>query len=239
MVVQRYRPAPVARPAAGGHSIPCPERFLQPSPRCGSHDTSLFPVAFQGSRCRANSRFGTRTQSSTSCTSKPSRTRTATASATSRGCWSGSTTCRNSAWTCIWLLPFYPSPLRDDGYDIADYYGIHPSYGTIEDFQRFIDEAHRRGLRVISRPGAEPHLRSASLVPARSPRAQGFTGARLLRLERQRRTVLARRASSSPTRSPPTGRGTRSPSSTTGTASSRTSPISTGTTPRSRRRCSR
>jgi maltose alpha-D-glucosyltransferase/alpha-amylase len=50
----------------------------------------------------------------------------------------------------IWLLPFYPSPLRDDGYDIADYYGIHPSYGTIEDFQRFLDEAHRRDLRVIA-----------------------------------------------------------------------------------------
>jgi maltose alpha-D-glucosyltransferase / alpha-amylase len=50
----------------------------------------------------------------------------------------------------IWLLPFYPSPLRDDGYDIADYYGINPSYGTIDDFQRFLDEAHRRGLRVIA-----------------------------------------------------------------------------------------
>jgi maltose alpha-D-glucosyltransferase / alpha-amylase len=50
----------------------------------------------------------------------------------------------------IWLLPFYPSPLKDDGYDIADYYGIHPSYGSIEDFQRFLDEAHRRGLKVIA-----------------------------------------------------------------------------------------
>jgi maltose alpha-D-glucosyltransferase/alpha-amylase len=50
----------------------------------------------------------------------------------------------------IWLLPFYPSPLRDDGYDIADYYNIHPSYGNFEDFQAFIDEAHRRGLRVIA-----------------------------------------------------------------------------------------
>jgi maltose alpha-D-glucosyltransferase / alpha-amylase len=51
---------------------------------------------------------------------------------------------------CIWLLPFYPSPLRDDGYDIGDYYGIHPSYGNIDDFQHFLDEAHRRGLRVIA-----------------------------------------------------------------------------------------
>ena len=51
---------------------------------------------------------------------------------------------------CIWLLPFYPSPLRDDGYDIADYYSTNPQYGTIEDFQRFLDEAHKRNLRVIA-----------------------------------------------------------------------------------------
>lgn len=50
----------------------------------------------------------------------------------------------------IWLLPFYPSPMRDDGYDIADYYGVHPQYGTIDDLQRFLDEAHARGLRVIA-----------------------------------------------------------------------------------------
>jgi maltose alpha-D-glucosyltransferase/alpha-amylase len=51
---------------------------------------------------------------------------------------------------CIWLLPCYPSPLRDDGYDIADYYSVHPNYGTLEDFDRFIAEAHRRGLKVIA-----------------------------------------------------------------------------------------
>jgi maltose alpha-D-glucosyltransferase/alpha-amylase len=50
----------------------------------------------------------------------------------------------------IWLLPFYPSPLRDDGYDIADYYGIHPNYGTLDQVQRFLDEAHKRGLKVIA-----------------------------------------------------------------------------------------
>jgi maltose alpha-D-glucosyltransferase/alpha-amylase len=50
----------------------------------------------------------------------------------------------------IWLLPFYPSPLRDDGYDIADYRAVHPAYGTLDDFRRFLDEAHRRGLRVIT-----------------------------------------------------------------------------------------
>ncbi|MCU0839389.1 MAG: maltose alpha-D-glucosyltransferase, partial [Rhodospirillales bacterium] len=52
--------------------------------------------------------------------------------------------------TAVWLLPFYPSPLRDDGYDIADYCRVHPAYGSIRDFRRFLDEAHRRGLRVIT-----------------------------------------------------------------------------------------
>ncbi|HTH96696.1 MAG TPA: maltose alpha-D-glucosyltransferase [Stellaceae bacterium] len=52
--------------------------------------------------------------------------------------------------TTLWLLPFYPSPLRDDGYDIADYRGINPSYGTMADFKRFVREAHARGLRVIT-----------------------------------------------------------------------------------------
>src|SRR5258708_16089706 len=50
----------------------------------------------------------------------------------------------------IWLLPFYPSPLRDDGYDIANYTAVHPSYGTLNDFKRFLKEAHRRGLKVIT-----------------------------------------------------------------------------------------
>lgn len=50
----------------------------------------------------------------------------------------------------VWLLPFYPSPLRDDGYDISDYHGINPDYGTRADFQQFVRQAHRRGLRVIT-----------------------------------------------------------------------------------------
>jgi maltose alpha-D-glucosyltransferase / alpha-amylase len=52
--------------------------------------------------------------------------------------------------TCLWLLPFYPSPLRDDGYDIADYYGIHPDYGTLADFEKLVEEAHKRGMRVLT-----------------------------------------------------------------------------------------
>jgi maltose alpha-D-glucosyltransferase/alpha-amylase len=52
--------------------------------------------------------------------------------------------------TALWLLPFYPSPLKDDGYDIADYTSVHPAYGTLHDFKEFLREAHRRGLRVIT-----------------------------------------------------------------------------------------
>ena len=50
----------------------------------------------------------------------------------------------------LWLLPFYPSPLRDDGYDIADYLDVHPHYGTMDDFRAFVEQAHARGLRVIT-----------------------------------------------------------------------------------------
>nr|WP_236596832.1 maltose alpha-D-glucosyltransferase [Paraburkholderia hiiakae] len=52
--------------------------------------------------------------------------------------------------TAIWLLPFYPSPRRDDGYDIADYRNVHPDYGQLADVRRFIQEAHARGMRVIT-----------------------------------------------------------------------------------------
>src|SRR5499427_9441914 len=51
---------------------------------------------------------------------------------------------------CVWLLPMYPSPLRDGGYDISDFYSIHPDYGTVEDFRTFVEAAHRRGIRVIA-----------------------------------------------------------------------------------------
>ncbi len=51
--------------------------------------------------------------------------------------------------TCLWLLPFFPSPQRDDGYDIADYTSVNPSYGTLDDFQRFLDAAHERNMQVL------------------------------------------------------------------------------------------
>ncbi len=52
--------------------------------------------------------------------------------------------------TAIWLMPFYPSPLRDDGYDISDYTAIHPSYGTLEDFKSFLGAAHERNIRILT-----------------------------------------------------------------------------------------
>ena len=50
---------------------------------------------------------------------------------------------------CIWVQPFYPSPLLDDGYDISDFTGIHPDFGTLEDFRRLVEAAHERGLKVL------------------------------------------------------------------------------------------
>ena len=75
----------------------------------------------------------------------------------------------------LWLLPFYPSPLRDDGYDIADYENIHPSYGTLDDFDRLVAEAHRRGIRVITElvinhtSDQHPWFQAARRAPAGSP----------------------------------------------------------------------
>jgi len=76
----------------------------------------------------------------------------------------------------IWLLPFYPSPLRDDGYDVADYRNVHPSYGTRADFQQFVKEAHRRGLRVITElivnhtSDQHPWFQAARRAPKGSPK---------------------------------------------------------------------
>src|SRR3954454_12454508 len=77
--------------------------------------------------------------------------------------------------TCIWLLPFFPSPLKDDGYDIADYTTVHPSYGTVDDFKEFVDAAHRRGLRVLIElvvnhtSDQHPWFQRARKAPAGSP----------------------------------------------------------------------
>ncbi len=80
----------------------------------------------------------------------------------------------------IWLLPFYPSPLKDDGYDISGYTQIHPSYGTMADFKAFLREAHRRGLRVITElvlnhtSDQHPWFQRARRAPADSPQRNWY-----------------------------------------------------------------
>ena len=77
--------------------------------------------------------------------------------------------------TAIWMLPFYPSPRRDDGYDIAGYTDVHPDYGTMEDVRTFIEAAHARGLRVITElvinhtSDQHPWFQAARLAPKGSP----------------------------------------------------------------------
>ncbi len=77
--------------------------------------------------------------------------------------------------TCLWLLPFFPSPLRDDGYDIANYVDVNPSYGTLNDFKQFLDAAHQRGMQVMIElvinhtSDQHPWFKAARLAPKGSP----------------------------------------------------------------------
>ena len=90
----------------------------------------------------------------------------------------------------LWLMPFFPSPLRDDGYDIADYNSVHPNYGKLEDFKAFLNAAHARGIRVIIElvlnHTSDQHLVSGS---AQLPRQ---SQARLVCVERYRRSLQGR-----------------------------------------------
>ena len=76
--------------------------------------------------------------------------------------------------TCLWLLPFFPSPLRDDGYDISDYLNVHPDYGTLDDFRAFLDAAHQRNMQVMIElvinhtSDQHPWFQRARLAPAGS-----------------------------------------------------------------------
>ncbi|HVS01084.1 MAG TPA: maltose alpha-D-glucosyltransferase, partial [Thermoanaerobaculia bacterium] len=82
---------------------------------------------------------------------------------------------RDLGVTAIWILPFYPSPWRDDGYDISGYTEVHPAYGNLEDFEVFLAEAHKRGLRVITElvinhtSDQHPWFQRARLAPPGSP----------------------------------------------------------------------
>ncbi len=82
--------------------------------------------------------------------------------------------------TCIWLLPFMPSPLRDDGYDIADYTDVNPSYGNLNDFKQFLDAAHKRNIQVMIElvinhtSDQHPWFKAARLAPAGSPEREMY-----------------------------------------------------------------
>jgi maltose alpha-D-glucosyltransferase/alpha-amylase len=85
--------------------------------------------------------------------------------------------------TALWLLPFYPSPLRDGGYDIADFKAVDPMYGTLDDFKRFLDEAHRRDLKVITElvinhtSDQHPWFQRARRSPPGSPEREWYVWA--------------------------------------------------------------
>ncbi|HEV2326645.1 MAG TPA: maltose alpha-D-glucosyltransferase [Terracidiphilus sp.] len=82
--------------------------------------------------------------------------------------------------TCIWLLPFFPSPLRDDGYDISNYTDVNPSYGTLSDFKAFLDAAHQRGMQVMIElvinhtSDQHPWFKAARLAPPGSPEREMY-----------------------------------------------------------------
>jgi maltose alpha-D-glucosyltransferase / alpha-amylase len=82
--------------------------------------------------------------------------------------------------TCLWLLPFFPSPLRDDGYDIANYVDVNPSYGTLSDFKQFLDAAHQRNMQVMIElvinhtSDQHPWFKAARLAPPGSPQRETY-----------------------------------------------------------------
>ena len=125
--------------------------------------------------------------------------------------------------TAIWLLPFYPSPGRDDGYDISDYRTINPDFGTMADFRRFMQEAKRRKLRVITELVIN-HTSDQHPWFQRARREQtGIGCAQLVCVERYRSDAMPERASSSTIPKNRTGPGIPSQGRTTGIASSRIS----------------
>jgi maltose alpha-D-glucosyltransferase/alpha-amylase len=87
---------------------------------------------------------------------------------------------RDLGITCVWLLPFYPSPLRDDGYDIADYTSINPIYGTLDDFKRFLATAHSLNIRVLTElvinhtSDQHPWFQRARQAPKGSPEREYY-----------------------------------------------------------------
>ncbi len=98
--------------------------------------------------------------------------------------------------TCIWLLPFFPSPLRDDGYDIANYTDVNPSYGTLDDFKRFLDEAHQRNMQVMIElvinhtSDQHPWFKAARMAPPGSPEREMYVWSQTDQLYKNARIIF-------------------------------------------------
>jgi maltose alpha-D-glucosyltransferase / alpha-amylase len=98
--------------------------------------------------------------------------------------------------TCIWLLPFFPSPLRDDGYDIANYTDVNPSYGTLDDFRRFLDEAHQRNMQVMIElvinhtSDQHPWFKAARAAPPASPEREMYVWSQTDQLYKNARIIF-------------------------------------------------
>ena len=98
--------------------------------------------------------------------------------------------------SCIWLLPFFPSPLRDDGYDIADYTNVNPSYGTLSDFKRFLDEAHQRNMQVMIElvinhtSDQHPWFKAARLAAPGSPEREMYVWSQTDQLYKNARIIF-------------------------------------------------
>ena len=98
--------------------------------------------------------------------------------------------------TCIWLLPFFPSPLRDDGYDISNYVDVNPSYGTLNDFKAFLDAAHQRNMQVMIElvinhtSDQHPWFKAARLAPPGSPQRNMYVWSQTDQLYKEARIIF-------------------------------------------------
>ncbi|HUX45974.1 MAG TPA: maltose alpha-D-glucosyltransferase [Terracidiphilus sp.] len=98
--------------------------------------------------------------------------------------------------TCIWLLPFFPSPLRDDGYDIANYVDVNPAYGTLEDFKAVLHAAHERNMQVMIElvinhtSDQHPWFKAARLAPPGSPEREMYVWSQTDQLYKDARIIF-------------------------------------------------
>jgi len=98
--------------------------------------------------------------------------------------------------TCLWLLPFFPSPLRDDGYDISNYTDVNPSYGTLDDFKAFLDAAHKRNMQVMIElvvnhtSDQHPWFKAARLAPPGSPQRDMYVWSQSDQLYKDARIIF-------------------------------------------------